>query len=114
MLHGDPPIYLDLATIKTLLASDYWESETPLEINSWVRKLAHTAQRALEWLETPIPMILHCPYCYGQHIDEPEPQIGWTNPPHRTHLCHGCKRTWRPADVETTGVRELPRAGRTA
>src|SRR5574340_600312 len=24
---------------------------------------------------------------------------GWDNPPHRSHLCHGCGHIWRPADV---------------
>lgn len=28
----------------------------------------------------------------------------WTNPPHRSHLCHGCGTIWRPADVATNGV----------
>lgn len=28
----------------------------------------------------------------------------WTNPPHRSHLCHGCGHIWRPADVPTNGV----------
>lgn len=52
----------------------------------------------------PIPMILHCPACHLQHIDAPEPETGWTNPPHKSHLCHGCGIIWRPAAVETVGV----------
>lgn len=89
----------------------------------------------------PIKMILHCPACGKQHIDEPEPEevvcnpIGvieawtnpphrshgawnmaavkgvWTNPPHRSHLCNGCGHIWRPADVPTTGVREIVTRG---
>jgi hypothetical protein len=50
----------------------------------------------------PIPMVLHCPKCGKQHIDEPSE--GWDNPPHKSHLCHGCGCIWRPADVPTTGV----------
>lgn len=52
----------------------------------------------------PIPMVLHCPRCGMQHVDAPEPGNGWDNPPHRTHLCHGCGGRWRPANVPTVGV----------
>lgn len=81
----------------------------------------------------PIDMVLHCPNCGMQHIDapnhwsdrfDPPPTDGsmddeeraefdatvkayedeWTNPPHRSHLCHGCGHIWRPADVPTNGV----------
>lgn len=52
----------------------------------------------------PIPMVLHCPACGTQHIDEPGP--GWDNPPHRSHLCGGCGVIWRVADVPTVGVPE--------
>jgi hypothetical protein len=57
----------------------------------------------------PIPMVLHCPRCGLQHVDAPSE--GWDNPPHRSHLCHGCGCIWRPADVPTCGVRELVTAG---
>ena len=56
--------------------------------------------------DAPIDMILHCPKCGVQHIDAPEGE-GWTNPPHRSHLCHTCATVWRPADVATNGVREI-------
>lgn len=52
----------------------------------------------------PVPVLLFCPNCKAQHIDAPEPEKGWTNPPHKSHLCHYCKTIWRPADVATTGV----------
>lgn len=79
-----------------------------------------------------IDMILYCPNCGMQHIDAPEttwkealeatgrpvpPEAEeahaqkWTNPPHRSHLCHGCKCVWRPADVPTNGVAELKTRG---
>jgi ribA/ribD-fused uncharacterized protein len=69
--------------------------------------------------QKPIDMVLHCPNCGLQHIDAPEfnserhdpypafgcdPALSWTNPPHRSHLCHGCGHIWRPADVPTNGV----------
>jgi hypothetical protein len=52
----------------------------------------------------PIPMVLFCPACGTQHIDAPEPESGWENPPHKSHLCHACQTIWRPADVATAGV----------
>lgn len=75
----------------------------------------------------PIPMVLHCPKCGMQHIDKPEVEIErwenalaasstikctWTNPPHRSHLCHGCGTIWRPADVPTTGVASITTKGK--
>lgn len=67
----------------------------------------------------PINMVLHCPNCGRQHIDEPEGEIrggeqciDWTNPPHRSHLCHGCGHIWRPADVPTNGVAAVKTKGK--
>lgn len=62
--------------------------------------------------DTPIPMILYCPACGHQHIDAPEPEIGWANPPHRSHICHGCGVIWRPADVPTVGVISIATHGK--
>jgi predicted RNA-binding Zn-ribbon protein involved in translation (DUF1610 family) len=73
----------------------------------------------------PIDMILYCPNCGQQHIDEPgettrwannehPPRVTgepWTNPPHRSHLCHACGMIWRPADVATNGVAEIKTKG---
>jgi hypothetical protein len=74
----------------------------------------------------PIPMLLFCPACGTQHIDAPESALVWTggavpepshdettwdNPPHRSHLCHGCGHIWRPADVPTTGVAAIKTRG---
>lgn len=76
----------------------------------------------------PVDMVLHCPNCGLQHIDAPEVlpmayAIGaahfssdykvWDNPPHRSHLCHGCEHIWRPADVPTNGVAAVKTAGKT-
>ena len=66
----------------------------------------------------PIDMVLHCPKCHVQHIDGARSDRyvplsngtggytvpAWTNPPHRSHLCHFCGHIWRPADVPTNGV----------
>lgn len=80
--------------------------------------------------ETPIDMVLHCPACGTQHIDAPEPYHApicniscgmpakgcscgkWDNPPHKSHLCHGCGHIWRPADVPTNGVRAVMTIGK--
>lgn len=59
----------------------------------------------------PVPMVLHCPACNTQHIDKPEPERGWDNPPHKSHLCHGCGIVWRPADVPTVGVESVTSRG---
>src|SRR5688572_27856952 len=67
--------------------------------------------RRLDVASSPLPMVLHCPDCAKQHIDAPEPEAGWTNPPHKSHTCHGCGTVWRPADVETVGVAAIETRG---
>jgi hypothetical protein len=66
----------------------------------------------LQSIAGPIPMVLHCPACGVQHIDAPENKGRWTNPPHRSHLCHYCGHVWRPADVATTGVLAIATKGK--
>lgn len=71
--------------------------------------------------ETPVDVVLHCPDCGAQHIDRadaPEdgadwndPEIAWTNPPHRSHLCAKCGFQWRPSDVPTNGVAAVTTKG---
>ena len=84
--------------------------------------LASLAQSASE--PAPIDMVLHCPACGMQHIDaaeRPDPHPSstgeddrplWLNPPHRSHLCHGCGHIWRPADVPTNGVAAIKTRGK--
>lgn len=55
-------------------------------------------------IDNPIDMILPCPRCGLLHVDAPEPGTDWTNPPHKSHLCHLCGVVWRPADIPTNGV----------
>jgi hypothetical protein len=52
----------------------------------------------------PVDTLLFCPKCKAQHVDAPEPENGWTNPPHRKHLCHNCGNIWLAARVQTNGV----------
>lgn len=56
----------------------------------------------------PVPMVLKCPCCGGQHIDEG----AWATRPHKRHKCTipFCYFEWAPYDYETVGVRELPAA----
>lgn len=89
---------------------------------------AREIDRVVEALFTvPIPMVLFCPECGTQHIDEAEEErvehlhegdqhvgdviVGWDNPPHLSHKCHACSYIWRPADVPTTGVLEVQKRG---
>ena len=60
----------------------------------------------------PVPMLLFCPRCLAQHIDAPQPEKDWTNPPHRSHECQDCGHVWRPADVPTTGVATIATMGK--
>lgn len=61
--------------------------------------------------DAPIPMVLYCPGCGEQHIDAPDEAAGWSNPPHRSHLCARCGFLWRPADVPTAGVAAIATRG---
>jgi hypothetical protein len=72
------------------------------------------ARAALASIPTvPIPLILHCPKCGLQHIDAPDGRTPeWTNPPHKSHLCHGCGCIWRPCDQPTEGVATIETSGK--
>lgn len=90
-------------------------------VSSMIREIA-------EQMTAPIDMVLHCPACLTQHIDEPfkpgdayaehcpEKALAkaWDNPPHRTHLCQNptCGHRWRPADVATNGVAAVKTSGK--
>lgn len=52
----------------------------------------------------PVPMLLYCPMCHGRHVDRGL----FATKPHHTHSCQHCGFTWRPAIVDTVGVRFLP------
>lgn len=59
-----------------------------------------------------VDMLLYCPNCGTQHIDAPQPEKNWTNPPHRSHECQSCSWTWRPSDAFTNGVEVIQTKGR--
>lgn len=48
-------------------------------------------------------MRLFCESCHQMHIDEGE----FKTKPHHTHQCEYCGLVWRPAIVNTVGVRYL-------
>lgn len=52
----------------------------------------------------PVALVLTCPACGARHIDRGV----WATKPHHTHACQKCGLTWRPAVVDTVGVRFLP------
>jgi rubredoxin len=54
--------------------------------------------------QMPIPMLLICPSCSARHIDEDE----FATKAHHTHACQSCGMVWRPAKINTVGVRFLP------
>jgi hypothetical protein len=63
--------------------------------------------RTLTVVQTAVDMLLYCPNCGEQHIDEPQPEKNWTNPPHRSHECQDCGHIWRPCDLPTNGVAKI-------
>lgn len=82
-------------------------SAAPIEFVEGLAVLA--ADNIRTRLGYAIPMVLHCPVCRTQHIDEPAP--GWTNPPHRSHKCGSCGCIWRPCDLPTVGVATVATKG---
>lgn len=88
-------------TAQPFSPKEVWETQ--------MRPALHAAIAA----QGPVPMVLHCPRCHLQHIDAPDERTpDWQNPPHRSHLCHGCGLIWRPADVPTIGVESTVTAGK--
>jgi predicted house-cleaning noncanonical NTP pyrophosphatase (MazG superfamily) len=55
-------------------------------------------------LGTPVPMVLICPKCSGQHIDR---GVWSSTRIHRTHLCEHCGETWKPFPYATVGVEHV-------
>lgn len=56
--------------------------------------------------ESIVPVVLHCPHCRKQHVDEG----AWATKPHRTHACvddvagKGCGKAFTPSAYRTVGV----------
>ncbi len=79
--------------------------------------------------QKPVDMLLFCPNCGEQHVDEAKPDAcetcgqnlqgcacetftAWLNPPHKSHRCSYCNHVFRPADVPTNGVLQIQTAGK--
>ena len=60
--------------------------------------------QAAKMLAGAVPMRIPCPDCGKLHIDEGE----FATKAHHTHACQNCGNVWRPAVVNTIGVRFLP------
>lgn len=68
------------------------------------QRITSYVSRLRERASDPIPILLKCPECGERHIDEGL----YETIPHHTHACQHCGFAWRPAVVETIGVRFLP------
>ena len=57
-------------------------------------------------MSQPIKMIIHCPKCNRQHVEDEQ----GSQKPHTTHTClyPDCLHVWRPANETTEGVQVLP------
>jgi hypothetical protein len=79
-------------------------------------------------LASPVDILLFCPNCAEQHVDEAKPEVcetcgykqvgcscaeftAWLNPPHKSHRCNYCNHVWRPADAPTNGVAAIQSKG---
>jgi hypothetical protein len=79
-------------------------------------------------MSEPVDILLFCPHCGEQHVDEAQPGVcetcghtvrrcncspftEWLNPPHKSHRCGFCNHVWRPSDVPTNGVLTLKTKG---
>lgn len=98
-------------------------------------------QKGLEAaLSASLDLLLFCPNCHKQHIDEATPDVcelcgkhrddhpeigkvlrceqsgeefqSWFNPPHKSHRCGYCNTVWRPADFPTNGVDQIEKRGK--
>jgi hypothetical protein len=87
---------------------------------SYARDMARAVEETLspfdrvseDELKIPINMLLYCPACKYQHVDEPQPEKNWSNPPHRSHRCQNCDYQWRPSDAYTNGVLRIMTKGK--
>ena len=95
------------------VSDESWEAIKRLFRDQYENELSLATRAFSAGACAPIPMLLFCPKCGVQHIDAPDERtLDWDNPPHRSHLCHGCGCIWRPAAVLTTGVESITPLGK--
>jgi len=88
------------------------EADIQDEIFDALRETLQSFYKApLTHSKAPIDLLLFCPNCFEQHIDQAQPEKNWDNPPHRSHECQHCGIVWRPADVPTNGVATIQTKG---
>jgi hypothetical protein len=88
--------------------SDGWKAAAKAQYAILEAQLAE----AVKERDAPVDMLLWCPNCGAQHIDAPDERTpDWTNPPHKSHLCHACAWIWRPSDRPTNGVATIKTHG---
>lgn len=93
------------AILRQASSKPIWTEEMEQDEAACIRAYARRASTD----PVPINVVLHCPKCHQQHIDEPSGE--WTNPPHRSHQCQHCGCVWRAADVPTNGVKATATRG---
>lgn len=93
--HGKAELKVDLRDFRNLVEMSEGKENKPLGFILETGKL-HP--------DYTVPVILHCPKCSERHIDEGD----FETVAHHTHACQGCGFVWRPAKVNTHGVRFLP------
>lgn len=81
-------------------------------LDAWCLDRGAMRSFTLANLNIPANVVLHCPRCFAQHIDAPEPETGWTNPVHRSHTCHACGLVFRHSDTPTNGVASATTRGK--
>jgi hypothetical protein len=91
------------------------DGSTERKINVMLRERKEAAALLAQLLAErdearPIDLILFCPACETQHVDEAT--ADWPNPPHRSHLCLKCGHIWRPSDAPTNGVAKIATKGK--
>ena len=90
--------------------ADYWNDRSPDRAELVIAALTEAFELCLALrshdppVDPPIPMLLPCLRCNHFHEDLNE----WATKPHRTHRCAYCGYEWRPANVPTVGVLDLP------
>lgn len=105
------------------ISGDFEDQAQRAQYAEWLCARLNAPSPVRQGDEAPIDMILHCPKCGMQHVDAPEEAVDrddpdyhcpprWENPPHKSHLCHGCGNIWRPADVPTNGVATIKTKGK--
>ena len=124
MLHETPPVSQTYHALVQALGEELAELDSLRAMTCGLGDELAELDTLRAQLAEPIDMVLHCPACGMQHIDAVEElpvpmpgssfegSAGWTNPPHRSHLCHGCGHIWRPADVPTNGVEAVKTCGK--